>query len=721
LVWEFHSFFTEIETLRKQANEILMRTYHFTILIIIGNLLLSSFAWSQNSTVSNQKASIQLIARSQKEQILLRWAVDQPLEWKKSNTYGFYLNKFVFKRHGKRLESPEKVNNTPILIKPDPLETWQDLVEEDNYAAIIAQAIYGEGFEVSGTNNGPLANIVNTAQEIEQRFSFALYAADMNFPAAIKAGWGYVDTDVKSGEEYIYQISSAIPENILQLKSAAINAGIDNYEPLPQPISLQGIWGDKNVLLTWEYQLFKNIYTSYNIERSEDGENFKELSPLPLTNLNDKPDAPAKRMYYIDSLVQNNTKYFYRVYGISPFGEHGPHSEVISGSGSPTLVYTPRISGYQFTENENEAIIQWEYLTEGEHLITKFSMSRADKDSGPYEIIFDSIPKNQRTITYSKLNPSNYIKVKAIGKNHQEKESHSSFIQPIDSVPPTPPTILKGAIDSLGIVSINWQKNTEPDVLGYRVFRKNIEKEEFTQLTVNPIERNTYKDTVQLQSLNSKVYYSIIAVDKRYNQSGFSKVIELKKPDIVPPTAPIFTKYEIINGAVKLDWELSSEEHATHYLYKKDLTLDTAWKIAFSTTDSIRTYTDKETIIDHSYRYAIMAKDKSGLESEPSTPLTVTITDLKPKEYIRSFSGYVDRDQNQIILSWKLKDKEQISEVTIYKNASGEPPVTFKILPAKLEEITDTAINPNNAYTYQIRATLNNGKMSTLKSITVNY
>jgi fibronectin type 3 domain-containing protein len=348
-------------------------------------------------------------------------------------------------------------------------------------------------------------------------------------------------------------------------------------------------------------------------------------------------------------------------------------------------------------------------------------MSRADKDSGPYEIIFDSIPNNQRTITYSKLNPSNYIKIKAIGKNHQEKESHTSFIQPIDSVPPTPPTLLKGAIDSLGIVSINWQKNTEPDVLGYRVFRKNIENEELAQLTVSPISANQYTDTIQLKSLNSKVYYSIIAVDKRYNQSGFSKVIELKKPDIVPPTAPIFTKYEIINGAVKLDWELSTEPNATHYLYKRNLTADSTWEIAFYTRDTVKTYTDNNITTDHTYRYAIMAKDEVGLESEPSTPLTITISNLKPKEYIRSFSGYADREQNHITLSWALKNKEQISEVTIYKNVNGEPPVTFKVLPAKLEEITDTAVNPNNAYTYQIKALLNNGTVSTLKSITINY
>src|SRR5690606_27730830 len=268
------------------------------LLALLGMLLFAVSSQAQYSPKKVDTATVQLKARVQQDKILLRWAVDTPLEWQKANHYGFYLDKYVFKRNGVRVDPIERVNPTPIFIKADALENWKEIVQKDDYAAIIAQALYGERFEVEGTNQGAIAQIVNTAREIEQRFSFGLYAADMSFEAAVKAGWGYVDNTVLPNEEYIYQVKTAIPNDVATVESASVLASVDAYEELPKPMGLHGVWGDKNVMLTWEYALFKTVYTSYNVERSKDGKNFKVLSPTPIVNLNDKPNAPAKRMYY---------------------------------------------------------------------------------------------------------------------------------------------------------------------------------------------------------------------------------------------------------------------------------------------------------------------------------------------------------------------------------------------------------------------------------------
>lgn len=687
---------------------------------LLFGVMISFSARSQTNEENKNEAGVQLQARANKDRILLRWAVNRPLEWQKANTYGFYLDKYVYKRNGKRVQPLEKVNHPPFHIMASPVENWKEIIETNDYAAIIAQALYGEGFEVTGKNEGKLASVINMAQELDQRFSFSLFAADMNFEAAVKAGWGYIDTNVKPNEEYVYQVRTAIPSDIATVKSASVTAGTGNIEQLPPPIGLQGIWGDQNVLLTWDYELFKGIYTSYNVERSKDGENFNELSPIPLVNLNDTPEAPAKRMYYIDSLAQNNTRYYYRVYGISPFGEKGLVSETISGEGSPTLIFTPRIRDYEFTENENEAIIRWEYPEEGEELIGKFTMTRANTDSGPYEVVFDSIPVDKREIVLSNLNPSNYLKIAAIGQN-QKKESFSSFIQPIDSIPPQPPVQLQGMIDSLGISKISWAKNQENDLRGYRVFRANLENEEFVQLTVSPIHENVYTDSVQLKSLNSKVYYRVIAVDKRYNQSNFSETLIIEKPDVVPPSAPVFSNYKTVDGKVVLEWELSGEPEATHFLYRKNLSDNSPWTVIYSTTDAGKTYTDEEVTDGKTYRYVIMARDKASLDSEPSTPLTITVVNMMPREYIRSLAGYASREDHYIELNWKLKDADDIAEIIIYKNRQGEPPVTFKILPQTITTLQDKEINPNNTYSYWIRATLISGGHSKIEAIDIKY
>ena len=681
-----------------------------------------SFLFPMSSLAKINETNVQILARVQKDKVLLRWAATTANAWKKTNKSGFILEKYVLSRYDKRLPSLEKVWEKNI--QADAIETWQEIVDKDNNAAIIAQALFGESFFIAGGSEGQLADIYNLVNENEQRFSFSLLAADMSFEAAKKAGWGFEDTDVKLHEKYVYKIKPAIIESAskaIEIKGTATIASIKDYEPLPAPIDFQGIFGDKNVILTWEYQLFKTIYTSYNLERSEDGINFTPLSKEPLVNLNDKPEAPAKRMFYIDSLANNTKTYYYRVNGISPFGEKGLYSKIISGEGKPILPYTPRVFDVELTKNTNEAIITWEIPEKGEILVEKFQLLIAPVDKGPYIVAVDNISPQQRKLTYTKLQASNYVKIKAIGKDpKQEKTSFSTLIQPLDRIPPAIPTELKGKIDSLGIVHITWKENIEPDFLGYRVFRGFLKNEEPSQITVSPITQNSFVDTVTVKNLNAEVFYSIVAVDKRHNHSEKSEVLILEKPDVIPPTAPVFSGYKIKEGKVIIEWIPSSEEKATHVLLRENLTENKEREIVFSTNDSVRQYMDTKLKSNNRYRYHIKAIDKSGLTSLPSTSLTIEMVNLVPKEYIRGLNYVVNRETNHIELFWRV-NKDEIAEYTIYKQLKERQPRTWRILPANIKTVIDKEVSPNEIYIYHIRATLKKGGYTKVKTIEIKF
>ena len=696
--------------------------YKSNFLLVVCKLLLVNFCLFPITliaqTTNSEQAYVRIKSRVQEDRILLRWAVDSALPWKYANEYGFVLEKYLFSKNGVRLSTPQKMWTKEL--KAAPVETWQKIVEQDDYAAIIAQAIYGESFLVEGESQGQLATIVSLAEETEQRFSFGLYAADMNFEAAQKAAWGYVDTEVKKGETYAYKIKTMVPKDRYDIASSSVLAGIDDFEQLPAPTDLLGVFGNHSVILTWEYDLFKSIYTSYYVERSEDGKTFNSLSEKPLLNLNDSQEKPAKRMYYIDSLAQNNTLYYYRVQGVSAFGEKGEYSEVISGKGKEMLAYTPRIIDYEFTENQNEALIEWEFPKEGENELKEFQLIRADKDSGPYTAVATGISPNQRTYKYSNLNPSNYIKIKAIGKTTgEERTSFSTLIQPIDSIPPLPPIGLKGEIDSLGIARFSWDVNQELDLDGYKVYRAFNEKEEASPLVVSPQKENTFTDSLHLKNLNSKVYYKVVAVDKRFNHSDYSAVLILEKPDIIPPTAPVFNNYKIENGKVILQWYSSSDLEATHFLSRENLNEKSLPEIIFQ-TDTLEHYTDKNVVANNKYRYTIKAIDKAGLISEPSAPLTLTVVDLSPPQIIKEVNSFIDRENNYVDIFWRAT-KELVAEYTIYKQTGVEPATTWRIVPAHITKVTDQEIKPGNHYIYHIRAMLKDGKYTKIKKIEIKY
>lgn len=684
-------------------------------------LIFFSFVSVYSQEANSIQPSVQLKVRVQKDKILVRWAADSPIAWKRANAYGYIVERVTLKRDGQLLEKPEVIKLTTNPIKPAPFASWENVVANNDNAAIAAQAIYGESFEVQG-EQGELAKIVNKAQELEQRFAFALFAADMDFSVAKMAGLGYVDTTAKSNEEYLYRVSTAIPKEILVVSIAKALANLKDFEELPAPIDLRGVYGDKNVLLTWEYELFKPVYNAYFVEKSSDGKNFKRLNEQPLVNMNDKPNAPAKRMYYVDSLAQNDKDYFYRVQGISTFGEIGPYSKIIKGKGLPVLPYTPHISRYGYM-SDSEARIQWEFPKEGEELITSFELNWATKDEGPYTIVKKDIKPSQREVKYSGLKSSNYFKITAVGKNGSKRTSFSTLIQPIDSIPPEKPTGLKGVVDSLGVTTITWTKNKESDLLGYRVFRGNLKNEEYSQITIDPIAIEEFTDTVKLASLNSKVFYTVVAVDKRFNMSEYSTVLELKKPDIVPPSSPIFTSYKVKDGMVLLEWVNStSDDVASHRLLRKNMTDDGEWEQIIENKDTTSFFNDEKILLNKTYRYSIEAVDSSGLKSVPTTPITVTVTSFKLKEVIKSFNSFVDRENQFIEIFWKADNKSNaIYEYMVYKAKDEEQPVLWKTISVNTLKLLDTNITPNSTYKYHIRAVFKNGKYSAIKSLNVKY
>lgn len=666
------------------------------------------------------EAEIKVLARNQKDKILLRWAPNTPSAWMKNNNFGYTIERYTVKRNGQLIPPPHKKTILVNELRPEPLSTWEEDVKQNDYAAILAQSLYGENFSVEQMQEGGLAEIINKSKEAEQRFSFALFAADMNFEMAKKAGLGFEDTSVISGEEYLYRIKSLVPKELLEVKMGLVVVNTSKQEILPEPIDLIAVPDDKNILLTWEYQMFKSKFTSYYVERSEDGNLFNRLGDTPLVNLNDKPGSPAKRMYYVDTLSQNNKTYYYRVKGISPFGEQSPPSKVVSAQGIKKLTAVPHIFNYKF-QKTGEVDIFWEFDKNAEAEVVNFELEWASQEKGPYKVVKNDISPASRELRYKDLTPSNYFKINAIGKNNTKTTSLTTFIQTIDSIPPSPPIGLVGVVDTLGVVNIKWETNIEKDMLGYRVFRGNLKNEEVSQLTVSPIAKTSFIDTVQIKSLNSKVYYQIVAVDKRFNMSDYSEKLTLKKPDIIPPSSPIFTSYKVTPNGVALEWiNSSSDDVKKHQLYRKKASeIEKGWELIF-TTDTISKYIDKKAASNIKYRYAIFAEDTSGLQSLPSTPITITNQNNNTLEYIKGFSGIANRTDKNIAISWK-KMPEKVAEIIIYKSKQEGKPVLWKQIPATINKLIDYNVNPGSIYTYTMKVILNTGQHPKIKKIDINY
>lgn len=696
------------------------------LLLILLQISIIAFAQETAKEDELPTPSIQMKAGIQKDRILLRWAVDQPAAWQRANKIGFTVKRYTYMRDGKLLPESEEKHLGIFLPKPE--QEWQNIVETNDNAAIVAQSLYGEDFEVEmGNQPEGIEGIINKSQEIDQRFAFALMAADLDYDVAVLAGWAYTDTDVKDNERYLYtvELNSTNNTNTLIVEQGKAVASLNDREDLPSPLGFVGIYQDRTVTLAWEYLQLRDIYTAYFIEKSEDGTSFAPLGDLPVMNMNDKPDREATGLIYVDSLAQNDQNYSYRIRGKTLFGEYGPYSDVVSGKGKKTLETSPRIKSFDIAQDET-ITLNWEFPQEAEKDIDSFELLHSENDEkGSYRIVKNKIPAKDRTLETKSISPSNYFKIKALGKNNDDRESFAALVQPNDNTPPAIPIELKGEIDTTGLVHLGWKPNTEKDFAGYHVFRGTRAGEELVRLTAQAIEMPQYTDSVQLKNLNSKVYYYITAIDYRKNQSEPSKIIELEKPDKLKPEAPTFTAYKTENGVIQLGWAKSySQDVTTHKLYRQALDdPDRRWLVVYESKDMNPTYdyADKDVIADHRYKYYLLAVDKNGLVSDKSQEITLRNIDLRPADVIKNLAGFANKDKSLIEINWSLAPLEKVAEIIVYRQKEGGKATLWGTFQGGQNFLEDKDVQVGEKYTYLLKAILQNGKPSPTKTIVVEY
>ncbi|WP_282048525.1 fibronectin type III domain-containing protein [Maribacter aquivivus] len=685
-------------------------------------LVLAFISTTSCTNAQEQAASVQVLARSLENKVLLRWAVDQPYEWKQANDYGFLIERATISRNGEAVIPIERQMLVSSPLKPKPQEEWIELANNDQNVAVLAQALFGKSFKTTAPSKGVLGNITAVNNELEQRFTFGLLAAEQSFDGALLAGWAFEDSKINANEKYVYKISVALtPESKIKINEGSTFAGSSLFEELPKPIGVTGSFKDNKVELSWNFDLLSSFYTSYQVERSENGSSFYKMNKAPIFNATNTEGNSTNTMFYADS-IPNNIPFYYRIKGKTAFGEIGPASEIISGSAIKSLGFAPRISKKEIPDDYT-AILHWEFKEEDNKLIKGFELKRSNKVDGPFATVQKDIPPNSRKTTFKNLQRINYFTIVAIGKNGVESPSFATIVQPVDSIPPMPPKNLNGVIDTTGILTLTWEKNIEQDLGGYRIFRAFSLNQEFSEITNKTHYKEEFIDTVKIKNLNTKVYYKIQAEDQRYNRSKFSEIITITLPDLTPPSSPVLKQYEVVEKGVKLKWiPSSSKDVASHSIYRKRSNEDnTLWQIVLETNNLKDTLFINELDSEpNTYSYLILAKDSTGLESKPTRPLNVTYRGSKITKEDIKFDGFVNRELRYINLSWKIKNQD-VFEYRLYKGKDENNLKVYKTFNSSVKNYNDVTLTINTSYTYALQVIAKNGSISEMKKIELKY
>lgn len=492
-------------------------------------------------------------------------------------------------------------------------------------------------------------------------------------------GLGTVDNTVIKNKKYVYRVR-------LNTSNSPLKA-IKNYGTeiktiqLPQPVnkSINIKEGDKELTIYWKET---PLLIGYYIERSnrKNSSNYISLNKAPIIFLKGEKYKGIKSGAFIDENLENGKEYFYKIYANDLFGNKLLVGEV---KGTPKDLTPPKIPYLENPKHKkNKVLLTWKFIGESDADLKGFDIYRSDKhDDGFIKINSTMLPKNQRIFedpNYSNEH-SNYYKVVAYDKNKNTNASPPAYAVIIDDMPPTKPGGIVANINTDGVVQIVIPKQQDKDIIGYKIFKANQEDHEFSVVEeVFPSNRDylfakndkfVFEEKIPLKTLTPNIFYKIKMYDTNFNQSEFSDVIRLVKPDVVPPAPAIIksVNVNINNVVIKLVKPLSKDLKEVN-LYRKGEKDD--WQLIrkYSDKEKTATYIDKNIDPNKQYYYRVQAVDKNGLTSSfsPAIPIkTINFEVISPVKNLKA-----SRKGKQVQLTWNYKNNNKELFFVIYRKVN---------------------------------------------------
>lgn len=684
-----------------------MKVIYFNHMMLITAIffIVSINLFPQNNSDTTEqvgKANIVLLARSDKDSVVLRWAPSTPGGWVVANKIGYNIERI--KLSADTLFKPEdlvKLNTKPI--KPLPLEEWKASVsKENNFSAIAAQAIYGKRFMPRALDENNLNALKNAADELMNRYSFALFAADNDAQTASAMGLRFVDRNVKEGESYVYRVYLAENTNEYSFDTAYVIVDVTTAEKIPSPIDLTFESGDESITLKWKDNPVVR-FSGYYVYRSEDGKDYKKLNDMPVIFPNPKEETEQQEFSFIDSATVNYKNYFYKIYGVNAFGELSEPAEIKAYSKDITAPSAPILEKpKQF--RSDEVSLTWK-LEETPDDLNGFVIARSDNPLYNFQIITEKpLPKNVFSYTdkVSQLEEV-YYAVASVDTAGNMSFSLPQMVILIDTMPPSVPKGLTGIIDTNGVVHLKWNLGPEWNLLGYRVLRANDPTHEFQQLTGTVFLDTAFTDTVNINTLTQYVYYRVAAVNTRYQHSELSPILALKRPDKIPPVEAVFNNVFVTDSSVYIEWIPSTSEDLAYQKLLRRKQGENQWKQIDSLPPSISNYTDKNVEKTISYEYTIVSVDSSGLQSTFAFPVIGRPYDTGLRPSVEKFTARYDVKSNSVILDWAYsKNLKENYWFVIYRSNNDAEFNELKAVDSTARNYIDNQISKGRKYYYAI-------------------
>jgi len=500
----------------------------------------------------------------------------------------------------------------------------------------------------------------------------------------------HTDTGLAPDTTYYYRIRATNTGG----DSAYSNIGNGKTYPLPPsaPTNL-GVTVISSSSLRLDWTDASSNETSFKVQRKTGGGSFADIGSVG-----------ANVTTFTDTGLQANTAYTYRV-----FASHGGGDSPASNEATGTTLPNPPAAPTSLTANtlsQTEIRLDW---TDASNNETGFKIERS-LDAINFQPA-GMVSMNVVTFTDSGLtaNTSYTYRVKATNAGGDSAASPlaSAITLP---VPPAAPANLLASVNGT-TVQLSWLDNSNNEA-GFSVERK-FEGGVFAEIARPAVNATSFQDTGRTPGVT--YVYRVRA----FNAGGSSAYTNESTAAILPnpPSAPTAASVTVLSSSsLQFSWNDNSNNESGFVVERR--TSAGAFGVVANPGANANSFTDTGLTANTTYFYHVKAVNAGG-SSAFSSELSGTTLPQPPAA--PSNLQVAVHSLSQLGVTWDDNSDNETGfrvERRVGANKNG-PWVEVALLGVNATSYLDTDVEPNETYTYRVKATNTGGDSAATKEVGV--